>query len=78
MFVHGVILFLSLSAFEEGKGGGYLVKSSKIFYSHYFEKFSHFYSNSVLVVVEVKPYNHCFKIFLNQHISSITLNNSPR
>ena len=52
MLVQGVILFLSLSTFKEGKEGGYLVKESKIFYPHYFEKVNYFYSNSVVVEVE--------------------------
>ena len=71
MLVQGVILFLSLSTFKEGKEGGYLVKESKIFYPHYFEKVNYFYSNSV--VVEVESCSHCLKIFLNQHISFRTL-----
>ena len=36
-----------------------------MFCCHYLEKVNYFYS----VVVEMESYNHCFKIFLNQHIS---------
>ena len=40
-----------------------------MFCCHYLGKVNYFYS----VVVEMESYNHCFKIFLNQHISFRTL-----
>ena len=70
MYVHGVILFLCLSVLEEDRGGLFSLGVKNVLFS-LSKEVNYFHSNSV--VVEVESYNHCFKIFLNQHISFRTL-----